>query len=158
MTGERTYSTFAIARLAGITVRRVQLWSECGLLTPGFEGRYRTFTSDQALLARIAAELTARGMSLARVQKVQYELGVLARRYQKLGDRGDIHFLLVDPKQCTPAPNAETALLFAARSRHAVIILDLHEIARRLTQVDGSAAAVCLQRSAAAAHSAGGLC
>jgi DNA-binding transcriptional MerR regulator len=99
-TSDVRFRTAEVAKLAGVSLRQLQIWEEKRVAVASRSGRVRLYTSSQALFVMIVAELRKRGLSFQRLRGLS---GVLR---QLLADHGIVErrpslcaFLLTDGRQ-----------------------------------------------------------
>jgi DNA-binding transcriptional MerR regulator len=99
-TSDVHFRTAEVAKLAGVSLRQLQIWEEKRVAVASRSGRVRLYTSSQALFVMIVAELRKRGLSFQRLRGLS---GVLR---QLLADHGIVErrpslcaFLLTDGRQ-----------------------------------------------------------
>jgi DNA-binding transcriptional MerR regulator len=99
-TSEVRFRTAEVAKLAGVSLRQLQIWEEKRVAIASRSGRVRLYTSSQALFVIIVAELRKRGLSFQRLR------GLSGALRQLLADHGiegrpsnHYSFILTDGRQ-----------------------------------------------------------
>ena len=81
-TSDLRFRTAEVAKLAGVSLRQLQIWEEKRVAVASRSGRVRLYTASQALFVVLVAELRKRGLSFQRLRGLS---GVLR---QLLADHG----------------------------------------------------------------------
>jgi DNA-binding transcriptional MerR regulator len=99
-TSDVRFRTAEVAKLAGVSLRQLQVWEEKRVAVASRSGRVRLYTASQALFVVVVGELRRRGLSFQRLRR----LSILLR--QLLVDHGIVErrpslcaFLLTDGRQ-----------------------------------------------------------
>jgi DNA-binding transcriptional MerR regulator len=81
------FRTVAVARLAEVTLRQLQLWEERGVAIASRSGRVRLYTVSQAIFIVVIAELRRRGLSFQRISRLSSALRALLADHELAGMR-----------------------------------------------------------------------
>ena len=81
-TSDVRFRTGEVAKLAGVSLRQLQIWEEKRVAVASRSGRVRLYTASQALFVIIVAELRKRGFSFQRLR------GLSSMLRQLLADHG----------------------------------------------------------------------
>ena len=81
-TSDVRFRTGEVAKLAGVSLRQLQIWEEKRVAVASRSGRVRLYTASQALFVIIVAELRKRGLSFQRLR------GLSGALRQLLADHG----------------------------------------------------------------------
>jgi len=99
-TSEVRFRTAEVAKLAGVSLRQLQIWEEKRVAVASRSGRVRLYTASQALFVIIVAELRKRGLSFQRLRGLS---GVLRQLLADHGIEGrpsnHYSFILTDGRQ-----------------------------------------------------------
>ena len=68
ITSDLRFRTGEVAKLAGVSLRQLQIWEEKRVAVASRSGRVRLYTASQALFVIIVAELRKRGLSFQRLR------------------------------------------------------------------------------------------
>ena len=138
-TSDVRFRTGEVAKLAGVSLRQLQIWEEKRVAVASRSGRVRLYTASQALFVIIVAELRKRGLSFQRLRGLSCVLRQLLADHGIEG-RPSNHaaFILTDGRriQFADSPN-KTCELVSNFSRPIVCLnlsncLDLIEKERLL--------------------------
>lgn len=94
------FRTGEVAKLAGVSLRQLQIWEENRVAVASRSGRVRLYTASQALFVIIVAELRKRGLSFQRLRSISGALRQLLADHGIEG-RPSSHcsFILTDGRQ-----------------------------------------------------------
>src|SRR5689334_11101402 len=97
--GERTFSSSDVARIAQVSLRQLQWWDERKVVSPRHEGHKRIYLPQEVIEITVIAELRRKGFSLQKIRRVlrflQREMG--RRLSDVLSSESDLH-LVTDGK------------------------------------------------------------
>jgi DNA-binding transcriptional MerR regulator len=139
ITSDLRFRTGEVAKLAGVSLRQLQIWEEKRVAVASRSGRVRLYTASEALFVIIVAELRKRGLSFQRLRGLSDVLRQLLEDHGIEG-RPSSHdvFVLTDGRriQFADSPN-KTCELVSNFSRPIVCLnlsncLDLIEKKRLL--------------------------
>jgi DNA-binding transcriptional MerR regulator len=108
------YNSAQVARICGVSLRQLQWWDECSVVSPRQDGHRRVYTTQEVVEISVIAELRRKGFSLQRIRHVtrflQKEMG--KRLAQATEPETEIH-LLTDGKSIflEDAPNRVVDIL-----------------------------------------------
>ena len=88
---DRTFTTSEVSRIARVSLRQLQWWDECEIVSPGREGRKRVYLPAQVLEVIVIGELLRKGFSLQGVRRI-------ARFLERQGGRRLSRVLSGDPE------------------------------------------------------------
>ena len=118
--------TAEVARLAGVSLRQLQVWEEKRVAVASRSGRVRLYTASQALFVVVVAELRRRGLSFQRLRR----LSVVLR--QMLSDRGIDErqsslcaFILTDGRQIQLADSPNKTCELVSNFSRPIVCIDL---------------------------------
>jgi DNA-binding transcriptional MerR regulator len=98
-TGERTFSSSDVSRIAQVSLRQLQWWDERKVVSPRHEGHKRIYLPQEVIEITVIAELRRKGFSLQKIRRVlrflQREMG--RRLSEVLSSESDLH-LVTDGK------------------------------------------------------------
>ena len=73
-TAEIHFRTAEVAKLAGVSLRQLQVWEEKQVVIASRSGRVRLYTASQAFFVVVLAELRRRGLSFQRLRRISAAL------------------------------------------------------------------------------------
>jgi DNA-binding transcriptional MerR regulator len=93
--GEPRYTSSEVARLSGVSLRQLQWWDECKVVSPLQEGHRRIYRQQEVVEVSVIAELRRKGFSLQKIRRVlrflQKEMG--KRLADAVSNKSDIHLI-----------------------------------------------------------------
>ena len=130
---EPRFRTAEVARLAGVSLRQLQVWEEKRVAAASRSGRVRLYTASQALFVVVVAELRRRGLSFQRLRR----LSVVLR--QMLADhRIDEHasipcaFILTDGRQVQFADSPNKTCELVSNFFRPIVCINVSECLDRI--------------------------
>jgi MerR-like DNA binding protein len=64
------FTPASVAKLAGLSLRQLQRWTNCGVIVVGRNGRTRCYSSDDLLLILVLSELRRKKLSFQKVRSI----------------------------------------------------------------------------------------
>jgi DNA-binding transcriptional MerR regulator len=131
-----TFTSRDIVRLAGISLRQLQWWDECGILVPARDGHKRVYSLDDLAEVAVICELRQRGFSLQKIRRVvrflQRELG---RRLVETVRAASEYHLLTDGKHIFLEDSARGVVDLLKNSRQPMLTICLSDTVQRIESV-----------------------
>jgi DNA-binding transcriptional MerR regulator len=125
------YRTEELARITGMTLRRLQWLDEQGIVRPGQEngasgtGFVRKYTVHEAVEVAVIAELRRKGLSLRQVRPFQ--------KHIRKAIREDEHYVLILGKTAHVLSDQREIISLAAKSGSSIVLVDIVEHFKLLT-------------------------
>ena len=132
-TGQRTYTSTEVSRVAGVSLRQLQWWDERKVVSPRHEGHKRLYFPEEVIEVAVIAELRRKGFSLQKIRRVlrflQREMG------KRLGDvlagESEMH-LLTDGKNIYLEDNHAQVIDVLKNARQPMFLVCVTDQVRRL--------------------------
>ena len=67
---DRTFSSREVCRIANVSLRQLQWWDECKVVSPQHEGHRRIYLPEEVVTVALIAELRRKGFSLQKLRRV----------------------------------------------------------------------------------------
>ena len=68
--GSEVYTSTAVARICGVSLRQLQWWDERNVVSPRQDGHKRVYLPEEVLEVSVIAELRRKGFSLQKIRRV----------------------------------------------------------------------------------------
>jgi DNA-binding transcriptional MerR regulator len=129
---EVRFRTAAVAKLADVSLRQLQLWEERRVVIASRSGRVRLYTASQALFVIVVAELRRRGLSFQRLHRLSVALRQLLEDHDIVGYRHTCAFILTDGRQIQFADSPNKTLQYVSNFFRPIVCVNLADCADRL--------------------------
>jgi DNA-binding transcriptional MerR regulator len=124
------FRTAEVARVAGVTLRQLQVWEEKRIAIASRSGRVRLYTASQALFVVVVAELRRRGLSFQRLRRLSATLGELLEDHQII--RHQCAFILTDGHQVQFADSPNKTLELVSNFSRPIVCFSLADCLNRI--------------------------
>ena len=132
-TNDVRFRTGEVAKLAGVSLRQLQIWEEKRVAVASRSGRVRLYTSSQAFFVIIVAELRKRGLSFQRLRglstvlrQLLADLGIEARHSNLYS------FILTDGRQVQFADSQNKICELVLNFNRPIVCLNLSDCLHRI--------------------------
>jgi DNA-binding transcriptional MerR regulator len=127
------FRTGEVAKLAGVSLRQLQIWEENRVAVASRSGRVRLYTASKALFVIIVAELRKRGLSFQRLRSLS---GVLRQLLADHGieGRSSSHsaFILTDGRQVQFADSPNKTIELVSNFFRPLVCISLADCLNRI--------------------------
>src|SRR5579884_2763005 len=134
-TGERTFSSSDVARIAQVSLRQLQWWDERKVVSPRHEGHKRIYLPQEVIEITVIAELRRKGFSLQKIRRVlrflQREMG--RRLSDVLAAESDLH-LVTDGKSIFLEDQQTRIIDILKNAKQPMFLVCVSDQVRRLTE------------------------
>ena len=134
--GEVRFRTAEVAKLAGVSLRQLQIWEEKRVAVAARSGRVRLYSASQALFVIIVAELRKRGLSFQRLRSISGALRqLLVDHGIDAGNSRNESFLLTDGRQVQIADSPNKTCKLVLNFFRPIVCIDLAECLERIEKM-----------------------
>jgi len=134
-TGERTFSSSDVSRIAQVSLRQLQWWDERKVVSPRHEGHKRIYLPQEVIEITVIAELRRKGFSLQKIRRVlrflQREMG--RRLSDVLGAQSDLH-LVTDGKSIFLEDQQTRIIDILKNAKQPMFLVCVSDQVRRLSE------------------------
>lgn len=131
--GERTYTSSAVSKIAGVSLRQLQWWDERKVVSPRHEGHRRVYLAAEVIEITVIAELRRKGFSLQKIRRVlrflQREMG--RRLSEVLESSSNLH-LVTDGKSIYLEDQQSRIIDILKNARQPMFLVCVSDQVRRL--------------------------
>jgi DNA-binding transcriptional MerR regulator len=132
--GERVFVSADVARLAGISLRQLQWWDECKLVSPRQEGHRRVYVPEQVLEILTVAVLRRKGVSLQKIRRILRLLRRgLGHQDSNVRSANSKLYLVTDGNSIFIEDQPENILNRLVEANKAMYLVSLSEQMKRIT-------------------------
>jgi len=136
VTGQRTYTSTDVARIAQVSLRQLQWWDERKVVSPRHEGHKRVYLPEEVIEITIIAELRRKGFSLQKIRRVlrflQREMG---RRLADVFSSDSRLHLLTDGKSIFLEDQQDRIIDLFKNARQPMFLVCVSDQVRRLDDI-----------------------
>src|SRR5581483_2004237 len=127
------YNSSEVARICGVSLRKLQWWDERSVVSPRQDGHKRIYMPEEVVEISVIAELRRKGFSLQNIRRVlrflQKDMG--KRLSEALSSSSDIH-LLTDGKSIYLEETPDRIIDLLKNARQPMFLVCVTDQARRL--------------------------
>jgi len=129
-----------VSRIADISLRQLQWWDECKLVSPRQEGHKRVYLPEQVIEIMVVAELRRKGLALQKVRRgIRFLRREMAPRLQKhLRSPAEGLYLLTDGKSIHLESAPQRIIDLLKNARRAMWLISVSDQVQRLASEKGS--------------------
>ena len=136
ITSDLRFRTGEVAKLAGVSLRQLQIWEEKRVAVASRSGRVRLYTASQALFVIIVAELRKRGLSFQRLRGLSEVLRQLLVDHGIEGrSSGHDVFVLTDGRRIQFADSPNKTCELVSNFSRPIVALNVSSCLDRIEKV-----------------------
>jgi DNA-binding transcriptional MerR regulator len=136
VSGQRTYTSADVARIAQVSLRQLQWWDERKVVSPRHEGHKRVYLPEEVIEITVIAELRRKGFSLQKIRRVlrflQREMG---RRLADVFSSDSRLHLLTDGKSIFLEDQQDRIIDLFKNARQPMFLVCVSDQVRRLDDI-----------------------
>jgi len=136
ISGQRTYTSTDVARIAQVSLRQLQWWDERKVVSPRHEGHKRVYLAEEVIEITVIAELRRKGFSLQKIRRVlrflQREMG---RRLADVFSSDSRLHLLTDGKSIFLEDQQDRIIDLFKNARQPMFLVCVSDQVRRLDEI-----------------------
>jgi DNA-binding transcriptional MerR regulator len=136
VSGQRTYTSTDVARIAQVSLRQLQWWDERKVVSPRHEGHKRVYLPEEVIEITVIAELRRKGFSLQKIRRVlrflQREMG---RRLADVFSSDSRLHLLTDGKSIFLEDQQDRIIDLFKNARQPMFLVCVSDQVRRLDDI-----------------------
>ena len=126
------FRTTEVAKLADVSLRQLQVWEEKRVALASRSGRVRLYTTSQALLVVVMAELRRRGLSFQRLRRLSVALRQLVEDHEPVAKQPPFAFILTDGRQVQFADSPNKTCELVSNFSRPIVCVNLTDCLDRI--------------------------
>lgn len=135
-TDASSYSSTAVSRLSGVSLRQLQWWDEQKVVCPRHEGHRRLYSLERLVEVSVIAELRKKGFSLQKIRRVlRFLQREMTKRLEEVLNPESDLFLLTDGKNIHMEQDRDRMIELLKSAKQAMFVVAVSDQVRRLTLV-----------------------
>jgi DNA-binding transcriptional MerR regulator len=134
--GQQTYTSTDVAKIAQVSLRQLQWWDERKVVSPRHEGHKRVYLPEEVIEITLIAELRRKGFSLQKIRRVlrflQREMG--RRLADVMSNESRLH-LLTDGKSIYLEDQQERIIDLLKNAKQPMFLVCVSDQVKRLDEL-----------------------